>query len=83
MTHSLTPDEAKTKICPMAKGGSSMGKDSLCVAQGCMAWRWRKGESSWVELVDPDHPVKWELRESLEIVSDPTHGYCGMVGGDR
>ena len=34
----LTEDEAKTKLCPLIR--QSEIKTTLCLASGCMFWRW-------------------------------------------
>lgn len=38
----LTEEEARTKWCHCLRQEGS--EDNRCMASGCMAWRWAKGE---------------------------------------
>lgn len=81
--------KALTKWCPKATGhwdgggeaqfqtnryfledGKSLDQSVSCLGSRCMAWR-------WVETHIPDD------KGDLNILSEDTHGYCGLAGDPR
>lgn len=88
----LTEDEAKTKLCCGPKGcgvtpmpvkddnGYYERPQRLCIASGCMAWKWAIDESA------PNPPTKVPtMLGSVSLPGAPnfktstTHGYCGLA----
>ena len=45
----MTEDEAKTKHCPMSFNTPNQEDLILCLASGCMMWRW---DVDWDDVAD-------------------------------
>lgn len=88
----LTEEEAKTKWCPYVRveygTTSGLNRDGLgcaadtaiCLASGCMAWRW---------LMDEPHDIECaSVRTQMDPVPDLCNcdgpstrvGFCGLAG---
>jgi hypothetical protein len=78
----MTEDEAKTKWCcsPKVMADAVLskvldsqrapvpdGRNGLCIASACMAWRWM----AWVEGVAVSYGPGY---------GDKTNGFCGLAG---
>lgn len=74
-------DEARTKWCPFVRvitfhggevvtanrniGSSDPLAKSICIASGCMAWRWKR----------EDYSCGGRPKDAID------KGYCGLAGG--
>lgn len=71
----MTPDEARTLICPMWQPQDIDGKPKFvnCAAYNCMSWSWTEGEY-WVITLEAKpgetlgNEVLLSLEETLEVV---------------
>jgi hypothetical protein len=81
-----TEEEARARWCPLARydknnrhvAGTVM-KETLCVASGCMAWRWRHTKAPMTPIERNAFGKNVGLAEALQ----PTiyvEGYCGAFG---
>ena len=71
----VTEEEAKAKLCP----GRAQADDLLCIASGCMGWRW-EDQIVWAQKIERaryDHP-SMSVEEIMELI--PRTGFCGMAG---
>lgn len=76
----MTVEEAKAKWCPFARVASGINRVSnphdhmekqavsgcMCIADGCMAWRWNIEERA-------------EVGGYASVSPSATHGYCGLA----
>lgn len=73
----LTPEEAKTKMCPLSFNRADVAADRTshapdfwnCSADGCMAWRWQHAASH-------DNPSR--VPGAGKTVVKTERGWCGM-----
>lgn len=89
-----TPEEAGTKLCPLARTFGTTPADAHCRGDDCMAWRWapllagtpewRKALRALAEATGEKPPY---AKAALAIAEDPeAHGiqtnlgYCGAGG---
>jgi hypothetical protein len=66
--HSL--GDARGKICPVLP--LYQDAPQSCVADNCMMWRWVR-----TRIPNPANP------DGDWIISDDTHGFCGLAGGEN
>jgi hypothetical protein len=85
MNVAMKPSDVATQqmACPLSVGQAEAGRYTYCIAEKCMAWRWKKTEIDIIDDAD-EIPQGWELNrvvsdDQIEIRKIPTHGYCGMV----
>ena len=67
----ITEAEAKKKWCPYSMTATDIrtgeaSRASMCIASGCMAWRWY-------------YPPDWDTEGQLKALNEQT-GYCGAFG---
>jgi hypothetical protein len=64
----MTEDDAKTKVCPIAKMRSATHEDwdnGLCIGSKCMMWRIQR-------------TLTGDITGRGDV--DDTHGFCGLAG---
>lgn len=90
----MTEEQARTKWCPHARivDGYSEGAggcnrwvnksdEILCIASGCMAWRWRSKRSVvFSDRPDGDDGLTGMVNERPNYEGDEPRGYCGAFG---
>jgi len=80
----MTEQEARTKWCPMARSANNgvsinrtddcenkPDKDCMCIASGCMMWRWNP-EPEWVRGEDTKFGPTMKLAKKT--------GFCCLGG---
>lgn len=84
MINCITQQAAKFKLCCGPEGCGDIIKPAddvplrICIASGCMAWRWQTAifnlkTQKWMQPTDKLEPDGFETR-----VTDV--GYCGLAG---
>lgn len=64
----LEPKKATKKVCPlMSRQFPTKDQKQLCLADGCMKWR-------WAPLRSPD---EFQARKEWHSDPSPPAGYCG------
>lgn len=73
----MTEEEAKTKWCPMVR--KTMWYDQVCLASGCMMWRWEPYGEWCIRLQDSKQSSpNMDMNERMILL--PRNGYCGLGG---
>lgn len=89
----LTPTDAKSKQCPLARTFGAKEVDPKCRADDCVLWRWHPlqmdaahRQAIQTRMSDTSESQQKATKHVLEnpgqfgLPTSPTHGYCGLGG---